>query len=258
MENDPGHLGRLLQLILGVAINCDSKTDHIQALLTMEQDVQRVVMMAIQVREQNLNLFCDIRKKCRSWQEREGSQALPFQQLRMMLRLLSSWRLVSYRLALPSPDISFYVNIKMTVINMCFIYLNHSAKKNPLFQFYFTGHGKHQVWEGAACPKVPRFGNATQSHEGGKVQLVRYIFQDFKPIQSISSSSSPYMCWIKYWKPPKTLNLLLHSIWWQMLGGVGHSWLLSLQRLLWSQHLHHLISCIPTNPHWTIRNELTY
>ena len=66
VENDPGHLGRLLQLILGVAINCDSKTDHIQALLTMEQDVQRVVMMAIQVREQNLNLFCDIRKKCRS------------------------------------------------------------------------------------------------------------------------------------------------------------------------------------------------
>ena len=54
VENDPGHLGRLLQLILGVAINCDSKTDHIQALLTMEQDVQRVVMMAIQVREQNV------------------------------------------------------------------------------------------------------------------------------------------------------------------------------------------------------------
>ena len=51
VENDPGHLGRLLQLILGVAINCDSKTDHIQALLTMEQDVQRVVMMAIQVLE---------------------------------------------------------------------------------------------------------------------------------------------------------------------------------------------------------------
>ena len=52
VENDPGHLGRLLQLILGVAINCDSKTDHIQALLTMEQDVQRVVMMAIQVLEE--------------------------------------------------------------------------------------------------------------------------------------------------------------------------------------------------------------
>ena len=48
VDNDPGHLGRLLQLILGVAINCDTKTDHIQALLTMEQDVQRVVMMAIQ------------------------------------------------------------------------------------------------------------------------------------------------------------------------------------------------------------------
>ena len=52
VENDPGHLGRLLQLILGVAITCDSKTDHIQALLTMEQDVQRVVMMAIQVLEE--------------------------------------------------------------------------------------------------------------------------------------------------------------------------------------------------------------
>ena len=60
VENDPGHLGRLLQLILGVAINCDSKTDHIQALLTMEQDVQRVVMMAIQVLEPKMP-FCDLK-----------------------------------------------------------------------------------------------------------------------------------------------------------------------------------------------------
>ena len=38
-------------------------------------------------------------KNCRSWQVREESRVLPFQQLRMMLLLLSSWRLGSYRLA---------------------------------------------------------------------------------------------------------------------------------------------------------------
>ena len=54
----------------------------------------------------------------------------------------------------------------------------------PLSEYHFfmisfctqsLGHGEHQVREGEACPKVPRLGDATQSHEGGKVQFVRYI-----------------------------------------------------------------------------------
>lgn len=48
VECDPAHLGRLLQLILGVAINCSKTADHIQAIMEMDSDVQRVVMMAIQ------------------------------------------------------------------------------------------------------------------------------------------------------------------------------------------------------------------
>lgn len=48
VECDQGHLGRLLQLILGVAINCAGQGDHIQAIMEMDSDVQRVVMIAIQ------------------------------------------------------------------------------------------------------------------------------------------------------------------------------------------------------------------
>ncbi|XP_023335122.1 protein Hook homolog 3 [Eurytemora carolleeae] len=42
------HIGRLLQLILGVAINCSEQAEYIQRIMEMEEEVQRVVMMAIQ------------------------------------------------------------------------------------------------------------------------------------------------------------------------------------------------------------------
>jgi len=48
VDGDKGHMGRLLQLILGVAINCGKQTEHIQMIMEMEEEVQRVVMMAIQ------------------------------------------------------------------------------------------------------------------------------------------------------------------------------------------------------------------
>ena len=78
VENDPGHLGRLLQLILGVAINCDSKTDHIQALLTMEQDVQRVVMMAIQVLEPGGHFDRGRRRTSKTLPEAQWTQGIEF------------------------------------------------------------------------------------------------------------------------------------------------------------------------------------
>ncbi|KAM4640802.1 protein Hook homolog 1 [Discoglossus pictus] len=45
---DPTEMGRLLQLILGCAINCDKKQEHIQTIMTLEESVQHVVMTAIQ------------------------------------------------------------------------------------------------------------------------------------------------------------------------------------------------------------------
>merc|ERR1719481_594635 len=48
VDCDPGHLGRLLQLILGVAINCAQQAHYIQAIMEMEEEVQRDVMMATQ------------------------------------------------------------------------------------------------------------------------------------------------------------------------------------------------------------------
>ncbi|XP_075037863.1 protein Hook homolog 1 [Mixophyes fleayi] len=47
-HSDPREMGRLLQLILGCAINCDKKQEHIQTIMTLEESVQHVVMTAIQ------------------------------------------------------------------------------------------------------------------------------------------------------------------------------------------------------------------
>lgn len=41
-------LGRLLQLILGCAVNCERKEEHIQNIMTLEESVQHNVMTAIQ------------------------------------------------------------------------------------------------------------------------------------------------------------------------------------------------------------------
>merc|ERR1719445_586760 len=49
VECDKSHLGRMLQLILGVAINCRNREEHIQTIWQgMEQEAQIVVMQAIQ------------------------------------------------------------------------------------------------------------------------------------------------------------------------------------------------------------------
>ena len=47
-NSDMVELGRLLQLILGCAINCDAKQDYIQRIMALEESVQHVVMNAIQ------------------------------------------------------------------------------------------------------------------------------------------------------------------------------------------------------------------
>uniref|UniRef100_A0ACB8F3V0 Protein Hook 1 n=1 Tax=Sphaerodactylus townsendi TaxID=933632 RepID=A0ACB8F3V0_9SAUR len=47
-HSDPVQLGRLLQLILGCAVNCEKKQEHIQVIMTLEESVQHVVMTAIQ------------------------------------------------------------------------------------------------------------------------------------------------------------------------------------------------------------------
>jgi len=48
VEGDKGHIGRLLQLILGVAINCNEQAEHIQHIMEMEEEVQRVIKFAIE------------------------------------------------------------------------------------------------------------------------------------------------------------------------------------------------------------------
>lgn len=44
----PEELGRLLQLILGCAINCHNKQDYITTIMSMEESVQQVIMQSIQ------------------------------------------------------------------------------------------------------------------------------------------------------------------------------------------------------------------
>ncbi|XP_014886604.1 protein Hook homolog 3 isoform X3 [Poecilia latipinna] len=45
---DAAELGRMLQLILGCAVNCEQKQEYIQTIMVMEESVQHVVMTAIQ------------------------------------------------------------------------------------------------------------------------------------------------------------------------------------------------------------------
>ena len=47
-HSNRGELGRLLQLILGCAVNCTEKQEYIQRIMAMEESVQHVVMTAIQ------------------------------------------------------------------------------------------------------------------------------------------------------------------------------------------------------------------
>ncbi|XP_028300128.1 protein Hook homolog 1-like [Gouania willdenowi] len=47
-HSNSGELGRLLQLILGCAVRCERKQEYIQIIMTLEESVQHVVMMAIQ------------------------------------------------------------------------------------------------------------------------------------------------------------------------------------------------------------------
>ncbi|XP_063745286.1 protein Hook homolog 3 isoform X2 [Eleginops maclovinus] len=47
-HSDPAELGRMLQLILGCAVNCEQKQAYIQTIMMMEESVQHVVMTAIQ------------------------------------------------------------------------------------------------------------------------------------------------------------------------------------------------------------------
>lgn len=47
-RGDPDELGRLLQLILGCAVNCDHKEEYINNIMSLEESVQHAVMNAIQ------------------------------------------------------------------------------------------------------------------------------------------------------------------------------------------------------------------
>ena len=47
-RNDSVELSRLLQLILGCAVNCEAKQEYIQRIMGMEESVQHMVMQAIQ------------------------------------------------------------------------------------------------------------------------------------------------------------------------------------------------------------------
>uniref|UniRef100_A0A1B6DZC8 Protein hook n=2 Tax=Clastoptera arizonana TaxID=38151 RepID=A0A1B6DZC8_9HEMI len=47
-QADTTELGRLLQLILGCAVNCNHKQDYITRIMSLEESVQRVIMQSIQ------------------------------------------------------------------------------------------------------------------------------------------------------------------------------------------------------------------
>lgn len=52
-KNDPAELARLLQLILGCAVNCNKKQEYIKRIMDMEESLQQVIMQSIQELESN-------------------------------------------------------------------------------------------------------------------------------------------------------------------------------------------------------------
>jgi hypothetical protein len=46
--NDQEELSRLLQLVLGCAVNCDKKSEYIKIIMEMHVDTQHMIMTAIQ------------------------------------------------------------------------------------------------------------------------------------------------------------------------------------------------------------------
>lgn len=46
--NDAGEMGRMLQLVLGCAVNCNNKQEYIKRILDMEESEQRAMMECIQ------------------------------------------------------------------------------------------------------------------------------------------------------------------------------------------------------------------
>ena len=47
-EGQPDEIGRMLQLILGCAVNCNHKQQYIESIMNLEESVQQVLMLAIQ------------------------------------------------------------------------------------------------------------------------------------------------------------------------------------------------------------------
>uniref|UniRef100_A0A8D3CER8 Protein Hook homolog 3 n=1 Tax=Scophthalmus maximus TaxID=52904 RepID=A0A8D3CER8_SCOMX len=60
-HSDAAELGRMLQLILGCAVNCEQKQEYIQTIMMMEESVQHVVMTAIQELEERVSV---VSSKC--------------------------------------------------------------------------------------------------------------------------------------------------------------------------------------------------
>ncbi|XP_046407312.1 protein Hook homolog 3 isoform X2 [Ischnura elegans] len=52
-KSDPAELARLLQLILGCAVNCNKKQEYIKRIMDMEESLQQVIMQSIQELENN-------------------------------------------------------------------------------------------------------------------------------------------------------------------------------------------------------------
>ena len=47
-KHDVNELGRLLQLILGCAVNCNDKQDYIKQIMCLEESLQQNIMRALQ------------------------------------------------------------------------------------------------------------------------------------------------------------------------------------------------------------------
>uniref|UniRef100_A0A4X1W5N8 Hook microtubule tethering protein 1 n=1 Tax=Sus scrofa TaxID=9823 RepID=A0A4X1W5N8_PIG len=121
--SDSVELGRLLQLILGCAVNCEKKQEHIQNIMTLEESVQHVVMTAIQ--EVSCIMITYLKRALEELQEAQAEK----EELRQRCQELDMQNEMMNE-KLDHLFVSEKTNDGNNIINACFLYARLEAAKD--------------------------------------------------------------------------------------------------------------------------------
>uniref|UniRef100_A0A8D1QPF1 Calponin-homology (CH) domain-containing protein n=1 Tax=Sus scrofa TaxID=9823 RepID=A0A8D1QPF1_PIG len=117
------YINELLQLILGCAVNCEKKQEHIQNIMTLEESVQHVVMTAIQ--EVSCIMITYLKRALEELQEAQAEK----EELRQRCQELDMQNEMMNE-KLDHLFVSEKTNDGNNIINACFLYARLEAAKD--------------------------------------------------------------------------------------------------------------------------------